>query len=63
MKLLGIVGSLRAGSYNALLLRAAAEQLPDGVELVVYDGLRDLPPYDEDLEAGPLPGVEALKAR
>ncbi len=62
MKLLGIVGSLRADSYNAMLLRAAAEQLPDGVELTVFDGLRDIPPYDEDLEAGEQPAVEALKA-
>ncbi len=62
MKLLGITGSLRADSYNAMLMRAAAEQLPDGVELTVYDGLREIPPYDEDLEAGAQPAVEALKA-
>ncbi len=62
MKLLGIVGSLRADSYNALLLRAAAEQLPDGVELTLFDGLRGIPAYDEDLEAGEQPAVEALKA-
>ena len=32
------------------LLRAAAERLPAGVELVEFEGLRDVPPYDEDLE-------------
>jgi chromate reductase len=63
MKLLGIVGSLRADSYNAMLMRAAAEQLPDGVELTVFEALRDIPAYDEDLEAGEQhPAVEALKA-
>ena len=50
MKLLGIGGSLRAGSHNAKLMWAAAELLPPGVELTVYEGLRDLPPYDEDLD-------------
>jgi len=64
VKLLGIVGSLRADSYNALLLRAAGEQLPDGVELTVFEPalLREVPPYDEDLEAAQQPAVEALKA-
>lgn len=50
MRILGLVGSLRSGSYNRLLLDAAAEELPPGVELVVYDGLRTLPHYDEDAE-------------
>ena len=62
MKLLGIVGSLRADSYNAMLMRAAAEQLPAGVELVVFDGLRDVPPYDEDLDGRPDAAVDALRA-
>jgi chromate reductase, NAD(P)H dehydrogenase (quinone) len=63
MKLLGISGSLRADSYNALLLRHAGELLPDGVELVVFDGLRDVPPYDEDLDRSEAhPAVDALRA-
>ncbi len=48
MRILGISGSLRRGSHNTTLLRAAARMLPPGVELEVYDGLRDLPPYDAD---------------
>ena len=47
MKLLGIVGSLRPGSFNAALMRAAAELAPEGVELEVWDGLRGVPPFDE----------------
>ena len=50
MRLLGIAGSLREGSYNRGLLRAARELLPEGVELVEHD-LRGLPFYDGDLEA------------
>ncbi len=51
MRVLGISGSLRRDSYNHALLRAAAERLPAGVELVEYEGLREIPPYDADLEA------------
>jgi chromate reductase len=50
MKVLGISGSLRRESHNSALLRAAAERLPAGAELVAYDRLADLPPYDDDVE-------------
>ena len=50
MRVLGIAGSLRAGSYNRRLLGYAAGNLPDGVELAVWEGLRDLPAFDEDEE-------------
>jgi chromate reductase len=50
MTLLGIAGSLREGSYNRGLLRAARELLPEGVELADFS-LRELPPYDGDVEA------------
>jgi chromate reductase len=53
MKILGIPGSLRSGSYNRQLLRLAADNLPDGVELAVWEGLRDLPAFDEDEEGTP----------
>ena len=48
MKVLGISGSLRRDSHNAQLLRAAAKQLPPGVELVLWDDLKAVPPYDAD---------------
>ena len=50
MRVLGISGSLRRDSYNAALLRAAAERLPDGVEIEVFERLAEIPPYDSDLE-------------
>lgn len=51
IRILGLSGSLRSGSHNTALLRAAALSLPSGAELEVYDGLRDLPHYDADLDA------------
>ena len=41
-------GSLRRGSYNAALLREAANALPSGVGHVWLDGIAGLPPYSED---------------
>ncbi|HXD71196.1 MAG TPA: NAD(P)H-dependent oxidoreductase, partial [Gaiellales bacterium] len=63
MKILGVSGSLRADSHNTALLRCAARHLPEGVELEVWDGLRDVPPYDEDDDVDPAPqAVAALRA-
>jgi chromate reductase len=47
-RILGISGSLRRDSHNASLLRAAAEAAGPDVELELYDGLKEIPPYDED---------------
>jgi chromate reductase len=49
-KVLAISGSLRRGSYNTSLLRAAAERAPEGVEVELYDELESLAPYNEDRE-------------
>ena len=48
MKVLGISGSLRAESHNSRLLDVAGELLPGDAELVVWQGLKQVPPYDED---------------
>jgi chromate reductase, NAD(P)H dehydrogenase (quinone) len=53
LRILGISGSLREGSHNTSLLRAAARTLPPGAELAIYDGLRELPPYDADRDLEP----------
>ena len=50
MRVLGISGSLRRDSLNSALLRAAAERLPGGAELVEFERLGEVPPYDEDVE-------------
>jgi chromate reductase len=50
MRILAVSGSLRESSFNTSLLRAAIEAAPEGVELELWEGLGDLPLYDEDLE-------------
>jgi chromate reductase len=62
MKVLGLSGSLRSGSHNSKLLRAAADLLPPGAELVEFDGLKAIPPYDEDDESAGHEAVDALRA-
>jgi chromate reductase, NAD(P)H dehydrogenase (quinone) len=59
MKVLGISGSLRRDSHNTALLHAAAELLPDGIQLELWDGLKAVPPYDEDDDADPAPAAVA----
>jgi chromate reductase len=59
MRILAISGSLRRGSHNTSLLRAAGGLLAPDDELVIWDGLRDVPPYDEDADALPAPASVA----
>ena len=62
MRVLGLSGSLRRDSHNRALLRAAAAALPPGAELTLWDRLAELPAYDEDLDAAPVPEpVRALR--
>jgi chromate reductase, NAD(P)H dehydrogenase (quinone) len=63
MKILAISGSLRAGSHNAMLLRAVEELLSPSDSLEVWEGLREVPPYDQDDDVEPAPlAVAALRA-
>jgi chromate reductase len=60
---LGFSGSLRKGSFNTALLRAAAELLPEGMALEIFD-LSPLPLFNSDLEAQGMPEVvKNFKAR
>ncbi len=61
VRVLGIAGSLRAGSYNRRLLGAAGELLPAGLELDQWTGLKAIPPFDEDGEEVPAAAVVALR--
>jgi chromate reductase, NAD(P)H dehydrogenase (quinone) len=63
MKILAISGSLRRESHNRRLLLAAAEMLPPGVDFELFEGLKAVPPYDEDddLELAPA-AVARLRA-
>jgi chromate reductase len=57
--ILGVSGSLRRDSWNTKLLQAAAELLPPGFELRPYEGLKAIPPYDEDDDREPAPAAAA----
>ena len=61
LRILGIAGSLRAGSFNRSLLRAAVERAPEDMTIEVFD-LAAVPLYNGDVEAaGDPPGVAAFK--
>jgi chromate reductase len=53
VRVLAISGSLRRDSHNRRLLRAAADLLPPEAELVWFEGLKAIPPFDEDDEEEP----------
>lgn len=56
MRVLGISGSLRRGSYKTALLRHAGNLFEaDGAEFEIYHGLREIPPYDEDYDTQQAP--------
>ncbi|MGI8593790.1 MAG: NADPH-dependent FMN reductase [Solirubrobacteraceae bacterium] len=61
MRVLGISGSLRRESHNTKLLLAAARLLPPGADLVAFERLKEIPPYDEDDEASDHEAVMALR--
>ncbi|MGI8429474.1 MAG: NADPH-dependent FMN reductase [Solirubrobacteraceae bacterium] len=62
MRVLAVSGSLRRDSHNRRLLRAAASLLPSEAELVVFEGLKAIPPFDEDDEADSAAAVSAWRA-
>jgi NAD(P)H-dependent FMN reductase len=55
MKILGICGSLQSRSGNLALLNVAVASTPPGVEVVLFDGLRELPHFNPDIEASGAP--------
>src|SRR4051812_46182822 len=60
MRVLGISGSLRRDSHNTKLLRAAGELVEEaGAEFEVFEGLKAIPPYDEDDDVGEGPAAVA----
>lgn len=65
---LALVGSLRAASVNRQIAELATEAAPDGVTVTVFEGLGDLPFYNEDIDdvmnpaAPSLAPVAALRA-
>lgn len=63
MKVLGVCGSLQRESGNLALLRCAAQIAPSGMHVTLFDGIRDLPLFNPDLEqeSGTPPAVRAWR--
>ena len=61
-KILTFAGSLRKGSYNKALVRAAVELAPENVEMEVFD-LEGIPPFNQDLEHSPPQKVKEFKEK
>jgi chromate reductase len=62
MRILAIPGSVRRDSHNRRLLRHLAELAPAGVQIELWDGLKSIPPYDED-DDGPNAPASVVELR
>jgi chromate reductase len=62
VKILGVVGSLRKGSFNKALMRAAVELSPEDAEIDVFD-LSTIPLFNQDLENQPSQAVKTFKSK
>ena len=63
INVLALVGSLRAASVNLQIAQVASENGPDGVSVAAYDGLGDVPFYNEDIGTGADAPVAAQNLR
>ncbi|MET7600044.1 NAD(P)H-dependent oxidoreductase [Streptomyces sp. NPDC004082] len=60
VRILALVGSLRAGSHNRQLAEAAVKHAPEGVEIELFEGLAEVPFYNEDIDVeGDVPAAAA----
>ncbi|WP_394435984.1 NADPH-dependent FMN reductase [Streptomyces sp. SGAir0957] len=60
VRILALVGSLRAGSHNRQLAEAAVKLAPEGAEVELFEGLAEIPYYNEDIDVeGSVPAVAA----
>ncbi|MFE7815471.1 NAD(P)H-dependent oxidoreductase [Streptomyces sp. NPDC057433] len=60
VRILALVGSLRSGSHNRQLAEAAVTFAPEGSEIVLHEGLGEIPFYNEDIDVeGTVPAAAA----
>lgn len=59
-RILALVGSLRAGSYNRQLAEAAVKYAPEGTDVEIFEGLGEVPFYEGDLDR---PGTFPARCR
>lgn len=62
VSILGFAGSLRKGSFNRAILRAATELAPDNATIEIFD-LEGIPAFNADMEDKPTPKVKEFKAK
>nr|WP_173813980.1 NAD(P)H-dependent oxidoreductase [Mycobacterium rhizamassiliense] len=60
IKVLALVGSLRAASINRRIAELAAEVAPDGIAVTVFEGLGELPFYNEEIDDATNPDAPAI---
>lgn len=63
VRILALVGSLRSGSHNRQLAEAAVKIAPEYVEVEIYEGLADVPFYNEDIDVEGSVPTAAVKLR
>ncbi|MHC3455231.1 NADPH-dependent FMN reductase [Streptomyces prasinus] len=63
VRILALVGSLRAGSHNRQLAEAAAKIAPEGSEIVLHEGLAEIPFYNEDIDVEGTVPAAAVRLR
>ena len=62
VRILALVGSLRAGSHNRQLAETAVKIAPSDVEVVLYEGLTEIPFFNEDIDVeATVPAAAALR--
>ena len=61
--ILALSGSLRKGSYNTALIRALTKLAPEGMDIVVFEGMGNMPLFNPDLSVQNLPAVRDLQER
>jgi chromate reductase len=63
LSVLAIPGSTRRDSFNRQLLEAARSAVSPSVEILIFEGLKAIPPFDEDDEAEPPTQVVDLRQK
>ncbi|MFI6374456.1 NADPH-dependent FMN reductase [Streptomyces sp. NPDC050546] len=63
VRILALVGSLRAGSHNRQLAEAAVKLAPEGAEVNLFEGLAEIPFYNEDIDVEGTVPAAAVKLR
>ncbi|MDM5188683.1 NAD(P)H-dependent oxidoreductase [Bacillus sp. DX4.1] len=56
-KIVAISGSIREGSSNTNILKALAAFIPDGIDYTIYNGIKELPHFNPDMDRMKPPAI------